>query len=69
MKLPKFLLADENSEKNDRTFVVHCEHPRFILEFVSGGAEGEFVLFDISGDPEKLVEAKNQARLFLEGPR
>ena len=68
MKLPKFLLADKN-ENNDRVFVVHCEHPRFILEFVPGGGEGEFVLFDISGDPEKLLEAKKQARVFFEGPR
>jgi len=69
MKLPKFLLADKNSENNDRAFVVHCEHPRFILEFVADGGEGEFVLFDISGDPEQLLEAKKQARLFFEGPR
>lgn len=65
MKLPKFLLADKNSEKSNRTFVVHCEHPRFIVEFVSGGGEVEFVLFDISGDPAKLVEAKHQARVFF----
>jgi hypothetical protein len=69
MKLPKFLLADKNSENNDRVFVVHCEHPRFIVEFRPGGDEGEFMLFDISGDPEKLVEAKKRARLLFEGPR
>jgi hypothetical protein len=69
MKLPKFLLADKNSDKNDRVFVVHCEHPRFIEEVCPGGVEGEFMLFDISGDPDKLVEAQKQARVFFEGAR
>jgi hypothetical protein len=66
MKLPKFLLSDKNSEKSDRTFMVHCEHPRFIVEFLPSGGEGEFMLFDISGDPEKLVDAKKMARVFFE---
>lgn len=69
MKLPKFLLADKNSDDNDRLFVVHCEHPRFIEEICPGGVEGEFMLFDISGDPDKLVEAKKMARVFSEGSR
>jgi hypothetical protein len=68
MKLPKFLLAEKSSEKSDRTFVVHCEHPRFIVEFLAGGGEGDFLLFDISSDPAKLVEAKHQARVFFDGP-
>jgi len=50
MKLPKFLLAHKNSDNNDRVFVVHCEHPRFIEEICPGGVEGEFMLFDISGE-------------------
>jgi hypothetical protein len=47
--------------------VVHCEHPRFIEEICPGGVEGEFMLFDISGDPDRLIEAKKMARVFFEG--
>lgn len=65
MKLPKFLIANKNSENDARAFVVHCEHPRFIMEFLPDGGEGEFMLFDISGDPDKVVEAKELARAFF----
>lgn len=30
--LPKYLLADNSIEREGRLFVLHTEHPRFILE-------------------------------------
>jgi hypothetical protein len=64
--LPKFLLSDINSDEKsmDRIFVVHTEHPSFVLEFSPGG-EGEFLLLDTTATAAEIDGAKNAARNFF----
>ena len=64
--LPKFFLCDQNSETdNDRIFVLHCQSPRFLMEFVPGG-EGDLLMIDTGAKAAEVDEAKKRARDFFE---
>ncbi|PIE50071.1 MAG: hypothetical protein CSA38_05190 [Flavobacteriales bacterium] len=51
MKLPKFLMADNNEFPED-LFVVHTEYPRFILNIEEEEVEW---LDDLDGDNEETL--------------
>ncbi len=51
MKLPKFLMADNNEFPED-LFVVHTEYPRFILNVEEEEVEW---LDDLAGDNEETL--------------
>jgi len=61
--LPKFLMADGGDEDAPRLFVIHCHHPRFIMEFESG--EGTPLWIDAPiFDPADGEPAAQGARLM-----
>lgn len=51
MKLPKFLMADNNEFPED-LFVIHTEYPRFILNIEEEEVEW---LDDLEGDDEETL--------------
>ena len=60
----EFLLLEVRDDP-DRTFVLHAERPRFLMEFVLGKG-GEF--FQIDPIPEfSRKDLRADAREFLEG--
>ena len=69
--LPKFLVClpcpVETAHCDDeRSFVMHTQHPRFLMEFTPGG-EGELLLLDGEGDDVKLEKLRVEARAFFCG--
>ncbi len=65
--LPKWLIADDG---NERDFVVHCEYPRLVVEFVEGvgrptffDSKTEFIENEINAGREP---AQTMARLMRE---
>lgn len=62
MKLPKFLIAD-NDDYPENTYVVHTAKPRFILDVDSEEYE---ILDDSDANDDKLDSLIEQAFVFYE---
>jgi hypothetical protein len=67
--LPRFLLADNSQEYPDNVYVVHTEHPRFIVESNIDDFEQNRVIYWIDTEPENEDIIENlleEAADFLE---
>lgn len=66
--LPKFLIADNSQEAEDRIFVVHTEAPRCIIESDLDDfyTDQEIHWIDDALDGEDLEEFLGEAEVFFE---
>ncbi len=67
--LPRFLLADNSQENPETIYVVHTEHPRFIVESDLDDFEQNRVIHWIDPEPESenIIEGLlEEAADFLE---
>ena len=69
--LPKFVVSAKHfgpdGIADDRSYVIHCHEPRFVMEFVPG-REGEVLLIDDAGQ-EEISKLKDEARHYFDERR